>query len=147
MKFDEIDVMILSELQKNSRLSIRQLSKIINLSTTSLSERIKKLEDNGVIEGYTIKINKSKLGFPVDCIIKVTMRNGEYDRFKRFIENYNRSEWCYRVAGESCFLVKLSVSELSEIEAFINLVSSYAITSTIIALSNVNINENIKKFF
>jgi len=62
MKFDEIDVMILSKLEKNGRLSIRELSKRINLSPPSVTERVKRLEDNGVIEGYTISINKKKLG-------------------------------------------------------------------------------------
>ncbi|WP_291565329.1 MULTISPECIES: Lrp/AsnC family transcriptional regulator [unclassified Clostridium] len=147
MKIDEIDIMILSELQKNSRLSIRQLSRLINLSPPSITERIKRLEENGVIEGYTIKINKKNIGFPIDCIIKVTMRNGEYERFKAFIKGYERSEWCYRVAGDSCFLVKLSISSLNEIEEFINLISSYTITSTIIAFSSVEINDNITKFF
>lgn len=147
MKIDEIDIMILSELQKNSRLSIRQLSKLINLSPPSITERIKRLEENGVIERYTIKINKKNIGLPIDCIIKVTMRNGEYERFKAFIKGYERSEWCYRVAGDSCFLVKLSISSLNEIEEFINLISSYTITSTIIAFSSVEINDDINKFF
>ncbi|PRR79175.1 HTH-type transcriptional regulator LrpC [Clostridium liquoris] len=146
MKIDEIDAMILSELQKNSRLSIRELSKRINLSPPSVSERVKRLEDSGVIEKYTIKINKKNLGFPIDCIIKVTMKNGEYEKFKAFIKDFPRSEWCYRIAGDGCFLVKLSISELNEVEEFINSISSYALTTTIIAFSSVKINDDIKKF-
>jgi len=146
MKFDEIDVMILSELEKNSRLSIRELSKRINLSPPSVTERVKRLEDNGVIEGYTISINKKKLGISIDCIIKVTMRNGEYKKFKNFIKNYSRSEWCYRIAGDGCFLVKLSVKDLNEIEEFINEVSPYAITITSIAFSEVDLDDSINKF-
>ena len=146
MKFDEIDIMILSELQKNSRLSIRELSKRINLSPPSVTERVKRLEDSGVIEKYTIKINKKKLGIPIDCIIKVTMKNGEYEKFKKFIKNFPRSEWCYRIAGDGCFLVKLSISDLNEVEEFINEISSYAITTTIIAFSSVEINDDISKF-
>lgn len=146
MKFDEIDAMILSELQKNSRLSIRELSKRINLSPPSVTERVKRLEDNGVIEGYTIKINKKKLGLTIDCIIKVTMKNGEYERFKTFIKDFPRSEWCYRIAGDGCFILKLSISDLQEVEDFINQISSYAITTTIIAFSSVEINDDIRKF-
>lgn len=146
MKLDEIDVMILSELERNSRLSIRELSKRINLSPPSVTERVKRLEDNGVIEDYTISINKKKLGLSIDCIIKVTMRNGEYEKFKNFIKNYSRSEWCYRIAGDGCFLVKLSVKDLNEIEEFINEVSPYAITSTNIAFSEVDLYNSINKF-
>lgn len=146
MKFDEIDVMILSELEKNSRLSIRELSKRINLSPSSVTERVKRLEDNRIIEGYTITINKKNLGLSIDCIIKITMKNGEYERFKNFIKAYNRSEWCYRIAGDGCFLVKLSVKDLSDIEEFINEVSPYATTSTYIAFSEVVIENSINKF-
>ena len=146
MKLDEIDVMILSQLQKDSRLSIRELSKRINLSPPSVTERVRKLEDSGVIEKYTIKINKKKLGLSIDCIIKVTMKNGEYERFKIFIKDFQKSEWCYRIAGDGCFLVKLSISDLNEVEEFINLISSYALTSTIVAFSSVEIDDDIKKF-
>jgi len=66
MKFDEIDAMILSELEKNSRLSIRELSKRINLSPSSVTERLKRLEDNRIIEGYTISINKKNLGLSIN---------------------------------------------------------------------------------
>jgi Lrp/AsnC family leucine-responsive transcriptional regulator len=146
MKLDEIDVMILSQLQKDSRLSIRELSKRINLSPPSVTERVRKLEDSGVIEKYTIKINKKKLGLFIDCIVKVTMKNGEYERFKIFVNDYPKSEWCYRIAGDGCFLVKLSISDLNEVEEFINLISSYALTSTIVAFSSVEIDDDIKKF-
>lgn len=146
MKFDEIDVLILNELQENSRLSIRELSKRINLSPPSVTERVRRLEDEGIIEGYTIKINKEKLGLTVHCIVKVTMKNGGYERFKLFIKDYKRSEWCYRIAGDGCFLVKLSVQALNEIEEFINSIFEYALTETIIAFSEVEVNEAISKF-
>ncbi|SCN24469.1 HTH-type transcriptional regulator LrpC [Clostridium sp. N3C] len=146
MKNDKIDVLILKELQKDSRLSIRELSKRINLSPPSVSERVRKLEDYGIIEGYSIKINKKKIGLSIDCIIKVTMKNGEYEKFKTFIKDYERSEWCYRIAGNGCFLVKLSVESLEEIEEFINHISSYALTETTIAFSEVPIDNSIDKF-
>ncbi|GKU24241.1 hypothetical protein CFOLD11_10670 [Clostridium folliculivorans] len=74
------------------------------------------------------------------------MKNGEYERFKAFIKDYERSEWCYRIAGNGCFIVKLSVKSLEEIEEFINVISSYALTETMIAFSEVDINNCIDKF-
>ncbi len=146
MKIDEIDVRILHELQKDSRISIRELSKRVNLSPPSVTERVRRLEDNNIIEGYAIRLNKKKLGFAIDCIIKVTMRDGQYERFKSFIKDYKHSEWCYRIAGDACFIVKLSVPSLEDIEQFINAVSSYALTETSIVFSKVEVNDNIDKF-
>lgn len=146
MKIDETDVRILRELQTDSRLSIRELSKRINLSPPSVAERVRRLEDNNVIEGYTISINKKKLGFGIDCIIEVTMKDGQHEKFKNFIQDYEYSEWCYRIAGSACFLVKLSVASLGDIEQFIDGISSYALTETSIVFSKVEVNDRIDKF-
>ena len=130
MKIDEIDVRILRELQADSRISIRELSKRVNLSPPSVTERVKRLEEHHTI----------------DCIIEVTMRDGQYEKFKSFIKDYPYSEWCYRIAGAACFIVKLSVPALEDIEQFINFVSSYALTETSIVFSEVEVNTNIDKF-
>nr|WP_312579944.1 Lrp/AsnC family transcriptional regulator [Sedimentibacter sp.] len=146
MKMDEIDVRILRELQTDCRISIRELSKRVNLSPPSVTERVRRLEDNNIIEGYTIRLNKKKLGLNIECIIEVTMRNGQYDKFKSFIKDYRHSEWCYRIAGSACFIVKLSVPSLEDIEQFINAISPYAVTDTSIVFSKVEVNDNVDKF-
>ncbi|QIB69313.1 Lrp/AsnC family transcriptional regulator [Aminipila butyrica] len=146
MKIDEIDARILQELQTDCRISIRELSKRVNLSPPSVAERVRKLEDNNIIEGYTIRLNKKNLGFVIDCIIEVTMRDGQHVKFKNFIKEYKHSEWCYRIAGSACFIVKLSVSSLADIEEFINAVSSYALTETSIIFSKTEVNDSIHKF-
>ena len=146
MKIDEIDARILHELQTDCRISIRELSKRVNLSPPSVAERVRRLEDHNIIEGYTVRLNKKKLGFTVDCIIEVTMRDGQYEKFKSFIKNYKYSEWCYRIAGAACFIVKLTVPSLEDIEQFINAISSFALTETSIVFSKVEVNDNIDKF-
>lgn len=146
MKIDEIDVRILQELQADSRISIRELSKRVNLSPPSVTERVRRLEDHNIIEGYTIRLNKKELGFGIDCIVQVTMKDGQYEKFKSFIQEDKHSEWCYRIAGAACFIVKLSVPSLEDIEQFINAVSSYAQTNTSIVFSKVEVNDRIDKF-
>lgn len=146
MKIDEIDVRILQELQTESRISIRELSKRVNLSPPSVTERVRRLEERNIIEGYTIRLNKKELGFSIDCIMEVTMRDGQYEKFKSFIKDYKYSEWCYRIAGAACFIVKLSVPSLADIEQFINVISPYAMTETSIVFSEVEVDQNISKF-
>lgn len=146
MKIDETDVRILHELQTDSRISIRELSKRVNLSPPSVTERVRRLEDHGIIEGYTIRLNKKNLGFAIDCIVEVTMKDGQYERFKSYIKDYKHSEWCYRIAGAACFIVKLSVASLADIEQFINDISPYALTETSVVFSKVEVNTEINKF-
>lgn len=148
MKIDNTDIKILKELQLDSRLSIRELSKKVNLSPPSVAERIRKLEDNGIIESYTIKINEAALDFSIQCMIQIDIKNNKFDKFKEFIYNHPRVVFCYRIAGHSCILVKLSVKSISEIEKFVDSISSLdSTTSTHIIFSEIPINKSIEKFF
>jgi Lrp/AsnC family leucine-responsive transcriptional regulator len=148
MKIDDTDIKILMELQLDSRLSIRELSKRVNLSPPSVTERIRKLEDNKIIERYTIKINESALGLSIQCIIQIDLKNSQFEKFKKFIYNHPRVVFCYRIAGHSCILLKLSVESISEIEAFVDSISALdSTTSTYIIFSEVSINESVGKFF
>ncbi|KWU55668.1 Lrp/AsnC family transcriptional regulator [Priestia sp. YIM B13446] len=137
MKIDEIDLSILQALQQNSRLSLRELGKQINLSPPSVAERVRQLESFGVIKGYTIDIDYEKLHLPVSCFIEVTMKNGEHERFKRFISQYPYALFCERIAGQACFITKLQLPHLHILEQFINEITPYAKTISHIALSHV----------
>ncbi|ANB58662.1 HTH-type transcriptional regulator lrpC [Anoxybacillus sp. B7M1] len=144
MKIDEIDLQIIAELKKDARLSMRELGRKVRLSPPSVTERVKRLEEHGVIEGYTIQINRKKLGFTIDCMMEVTIKNGEYKRFKEFIEQYPTALSCYRIAGRACYMVMLTVSRLEEIEEFINDISAFATTLTHIIFSEVKINNHLE---
>lgn len=144
MHLDQTDIKILKELQHDSRLSIRELSKRVNLSPSSVSDRIHKLEDNKIIEGYTIKINKKALGLTIQCIIQIDIKNSEFKKFKEFIYDYPGISFCYRVTGHSCIIAKLNVKTVEEIEQFVDCVSEMnGTTSTNIIFSEININNSI----
>lgn len=143
MKFDETDVKIISALQKDARLSMRELGKKVHLSAPSVTERVKKLEDEGIISGYTIKINHKKLGFNIECIIEVTLRNGDFVHFKKFIKDYPGVLFCYRVTGQVCYILMLTASSLNEIEKFINSVTTYAETITNVVFSTLPTSDDL----
>ncbi len=146
MKIDDIDIAILSELQNDSRLSIRELSKKVNLSAPSVAERIRKMEFNGVIEGYTIRVNKKNLGLKIKCVIEITTKNFNYELSPDYIVNHPRCETCYRIAGDSSYIAILSVSSLEEIEDFVMHVAPFGTTKTKFVFGEVAINQDIKKF-
>jgi len=74
------------------------------------------------------------------------MRDGQYEKFKNFIRDYKYSERCYRVAGDACFIVKLSLPSLENTEEFINSDSSYAMAETSIVFSEVEVKTNIDNY-
>ena len=118
MKITDVDVHILNELREDDRLSMRELSKRVNLSAPAVAERVRKLEDAGIIEGYSVQVNYKKLGLMIDCLLEVTVLNGEYQRFVTFMNQHPRAFFAYRVAGQSCFFIKLSVASLEEIDLY-----------------------------
>lgn len=137
MKITDVDVHILNELREDARLSMRELSKRVNLSAPAVAERVRKLEDAGIIEGYSVQVNYKKLGLMIDCLLEVTVLNGEYQRFVTFMNQHPRAFFAYRVAGQSCFFIKLSVSSLEEIEAFIQDVSGFTKRSPILSYQSI----------
>ncbi|MFL0361630.1 Lrp/AsnC family transcriptional regulator [Pseudobacillus sp. 179-B 2D1 NHS] len=143
MKIDEIDKKILVELSQNSRLSMSELGRRINLSSPSVTERVRQMESFGIIKKYTLDIDYEKLGLPIQCIVEATVKNGDYNRFKRYIESLPNVDFCYRVAGNACYMLKMQFENFSQAEEFINTVNPYASTVTHFIFSEVETNVQI----
>lgn len=139
MKIDDIDQRILEELSKDSRLSMSELGRRINLSSPSVAERVRRMESYGIIKSYTAKIDYEKIGLPIQCIMEVTIKNGEYKRFIQYIEGLNNVDFCYRIAGNACFMVKMQFKNFAHVEKFIDAVNPYASTVTHFIFSEVPI--------
>ena len=100
---DLINEKILNILEKNSRMTINEISKQVNLSAPAVRERINKMVDLGIIKSYTINIDYEKLGYDVEILIEITIKNNRYVDFKKFISEQDNVDFCYRVSGDACF--------------------------------------------
>lgn len=140
MKIDSIDKKIIGELSNNSRLSMSELGRRINLSSPSVTERVRQMESFGVIKRYTLEIDYAKLGLPIQCIIEATVKNGDYNSFKRYIESLPNVEFCYRIAGNACYMLKVQFDTFAKAEEFIEDVNPYAHTVTHFIFSKVQTN-------
>lgn len=137
MKIDDTDRKILDELSRNSRLSMSELGRRVNLSSPSVTERVRQMESFGIIKNYTLEIDYEKLGLPIQCIVEATVKNGDYKSFKNYIQNLPNVEFCYRIAGNACFMLKLHFETFSKAEEFIEEVNPYAHTVTHFIFSQV----------
>lgn len=138
MKTDEVDLKILDELSKDSRLSMSELGRRINLSSPSVAERVKRMESFGIIKNYTIMVDNGKLGAPVQCIIEATIKNGQYTSFKAYVQQLANVDFCYRIAGNACYMLKLHFNSFEQAEALIDDVNPYAHTVTHFIFSQVD---------
>jgi Lrp/AsnC family leucine-responsive transcriptional regulator len=140
VKIDSIDRKILDELNMNSRLSMSEIGRRINLSSPSVTERVRQMESFGVIKRYTLEVDYNKLGLPIQCIIEATVKNGDYKSFKRYIEGIPNVEFCYRIAGNACYMLKMHFDTFTKAEEFIENVNPYAHTVTHFIFSKVQTN-------
>ncbi|MFJ7848695.1 Lrp/AsnC family transcriptional regulator [Peribacillus sp. NPDC097206] len=137
MKLDDKDRSILAVLKNDSRVSMRELAKKVEMSAPAVTERVRQMESFGIIKGYGAEIDYKKMGFPIECMIEATVKNGEYDRFRKFILDQENVEFCYRIAGKACFMLKIRCESLQRVEEFINLAIPFASTVTHVILSEV----------
>lgn len=123
MKFDEIDKKIIFLLQKDSKITTKELSIYLNLSSTAVYERIRKLEKKGVIEKYVALINKEKVekAFVVFCQIKLIQHKHAYvKKFEKEVIKFEEVLECYNVSGDYDYFLKIVVKNMEEYHNFLN---------------------------
>ena len=117
MKLDQIDLKILSELQKNGRITNVELAELVNLSPSPCLMRVKKLQQEGYILGYSARINVAKLGQPLTVFTEITLKNHRQSDFARFlavVEKLDSVVECHLVSGGYDYLVKFVTGGIAE---------------------------------
>lgn len=119
---DHLDRSIIQTLRKNSRLGIKQIAGTIGLTTTPTFERIKRLERTGVIKGYTIDVDRTKIarGLCVFCYVSLKEHNLELlQKFEQQVVGLAEVERCYHVAGEHDYVLFISVPDMEAYAHFL----------------------------
>ena len=121
MTFDAIDTKLLELLQNDCKQTNKELSNKLNLSITAVYERIKKLENNGVIDGYVALINKEKIekAFVAFCHIKLVQHSQDFvTKFEREVIKINEVVECYHISGDYDYLLKVHVADMVSFREF-----------------------------
>lgn len=122
IKIDEIDRRILRELQRDGRLTTQELSERVGLSPSPCARRMKILEENGLILGYSALIDESKLGYEVSVFVSVRLDQQIDEALKTFeatIISYPEVVDCWLMTGNRDFLLRVSTENLVEFEEFL----------------------------
>jgi Lrp/AsnC family leucine-responsive transcriptional regulator len=127
---------ILHALQENARLSYSELGQRVGLSSPAVAERIRRMEDVGIISGYHTEINLAKVGFPITAIIRMSTAPGEHcTSFIGFVENIPEVLTCYRVTGSDSLIMRIIASSVEHLESLIDQLSAHGQLTTSIVLS------------
>lgn len=144
-KLDAINWVILEELQTNARISMAALGRKVGLTTPAVAERIKKLEDVGLIRGYYTKLSYRDVGYQLKAIITLKVFMGKLKPFLEKVTEYEEVINCYRITGNENIILEVVLLDQHHLEKFIDKLILYGETKTHIVLSNVIENAPIKK--
>lgn len=132
---DRIDKKILSAVQGAGRISMTELSKYAGLSVPATTERLRKLEDSGVISGYGAQVDPIKLGFGVSAVVGITTFKPSKSKLIATLSKIPEVVECLHVTGDDSYLIRIYAKSMADIEGVIGKINSFGETRTSIVLS------------
>jgi Lrp/AsnC family leucine-responsive transcriptional regulator len=133
---DDIDCNILAELQPNARIPFTELGRRVGLSTPSVIERVRKMEDDGIIVGYRAHIDPAKIGRTVRAFIKVSVAGDKLAKFVAVAKKAPGILECHRVTGSESYIVQVAVRDTVHLEQTIDSLMPYVATNTSMILAS-----------
>lgn len=134
---DHVDEAIIRHLKANSRLSMRRLAELVYMTPPAVAERVRRLEEKGIIAGYTLRVDRSKVAPIVTAYVDVLMKSNEHGRFLDFLRGRPEVREWHRISGDSCYVVKLEAESHGAIEEFLDQLLEYANYRLNLVLSSV----------
>ncbi len=132
---DNIDLRIVDILQTDGRITMKELGQRVGLTSPATIERVKKLEDSGIIGGYRADINIAKAGLPIRAFILVTIGGGSGEALLDYCRNQSMLLECHRLAGSASYLIGAAVADPAALEKLLDELAVYGRTETHLVLS------------
>jgi Lrp/AsnC family leucine-responsive transcriptional regulator len=134
---DDVDVRILMLLQANARMTMRELGAQVGLSGPAATERVRRLEERGIVRGYRAEVTPERIGLPIVAFVSLGM---SYEvrpstRLEREVEAMDEVVECYRITGEDAYLLKLAVPDMEALRETLDRLSELGRARTSIVLS------------
>jgi Lrp/AsnC family leucine-responsive transcriptional regulator len=133
---DEVGWQILTVLQEDARLSFTEIGRRVGLSLPAVTERIRRMEEAGIITGYRVEIDIRKIGLGITAFIRVITPNEKYPALNTLLKSMPEVLESHHLAGADSFIIKVVASSIPHLESLITRLSPYGPTTTSIVLSS-----------
>ncbi len=123
---DLIDLKIVESMGGNGRVRLSELAEVVGLSIPSVSERLDKLQKNGIIKGFTMEVDERQLGFDIQAFVRVRVDSSRH--YKSFMEHVMKEEEimeCYSVTGDGSHILKVMTHNTASLERFLSRIQSW----------------------
>lgn len=133
---DQLDRSLLRELSRGARLSWRELASLTDVSAPTVRDRIKRLEDMGVITGFGVELSPKALGYTLEAIVRFKPFPGKVHLLAEKIVMSDRIVQCDKVTGEDAFVARMLLKDISELDGLLEDFSTHASTRTAVVKSS-----------
>ena len=133
---DDTDRQILLHLQANGRVSMSDLAKSVGMSAPSVKDRVRRLEDRRIIRKFTVELDMAALGFSLEAIVRIKPRPGSLHVVEKMIMEEARFTACDKVTGDDCFIARLALKSIQELDRLLDPFHEKAETNTALVKSS-----------
>jgi Lrp/AsnC family leucine-responsive transcriptional regulator len=133
---DEISRNLLSSLQEDARLSYAELGRRVGLSPAATAERLRRLEEGGIITGYRVEIDRDARGLPIMAIVRLSCDGVKYRPFLKAVQALESVMECHHVAGGDAFILKVVAGSVEELERVVEKLLDFGVPTTSIVFSS-----------
>jgi Lrp/AsnC family transcriptional regulator, leucine-responsive regulatory protein len=135
-ELDPVNIRLLEELQCNPRLTMSELGRRVGMSSPAVTERVRRLEESGVIRGYNLEVNPAALGLPIGAYIRIRPSPGQLSKVAELARQIPEVVECHRVTGEDCFILKVYIPSIDQLDVLLDAFLLYGSTTTSIIQSS-----------
>jgi Lrp/AsnC family leucine-responsive transcriptional regulator len=134
--FDAVSGRILEELQRNGRITFSELARRVSLSPPAAAERVRRLQETGVITGFRAQLDLEKIGLPIQAFVRVLATANTHGKLSKEVVRFPEVLECHRVTGEEAFIIKAAVQSVQQLEGLVNRLMAFGKTVTSVVLSS-----------
>lgn len=122
---DRTDQAILYLLRQDARLQWKEIGDQVHLTGQAVAARIRRMQDLGIIRGFTVQVDQARAGRPINALVTVFMKTTEHGAFRRFLAEEELVEEAHRVSGEGCYWLNVRAASQEELNGFLDRVLAY----------------------
>ncbi|WP_100637636.1 Lrp/AsnC family transcriptional regulator [Marinomonas sp. ef1] len=132
---DKTNWKLLKLLEQNGRLTYAELGKMVHLTAPAVAERVRKLEESGVITGYSVQVNLEKAGIPITALVECQVYRTKEREFKALVMGLDEVIECYNVTGPYAFVLKVGVRSMSKLDVLLERLIDLSDTNTMMIMT------------
>ena len=127
---------ILEELQQNARLTFNELGRRVNLSAPAVAERVRRMEEAGIITGYRAQVNPEEVGLPLTAFVRIEVPGGNHKKVEVLVVELPEVLECHRATGTDCYVMKVVLASMDHLRTLLDKLVPWGSPVTSIVISS-----------